>query len=210
MNPSEEYKSLYKDMYSGGQERAWRDAGAICKAANIERAWAAAGTAMPRVVEIGCGEGAVADRLAGLQFFSEYVGFDLSPSGVEEAKSRQIADAHFELVTGSSLPAADDSADVVILTHVVEHLEHPRELIAEARRIAPWLIVEVPLEMHSRTPHDYDWNPVGHINKFGPKAIRHLVQTCQFEVVTQFTTNPSRETAIFFDNSLKRRLSWRT
>lgn len=207
MPASEDLRRHYQSFYASGKDFEWRRIGAIDKAANIIRAWHSQSGLQPRVVEIGCGDGAIAARLAELDFFASYRGFDISDSGIGNAKSRAIAQAEFA-VCSSPILAEDDSADVVIMSHVIEHLEHPRELIKEARRIAPLLIAEVPLELNRGLKNDYDWNPVGHINKYSRKAIRQLIQTCQFDVLDQFTTNPSRAVAEFHSPGLPSSVRW--
>jgi ubiquinone/menaquinone biosynthesis C-methylase UbiE len=202
--------NLYQDMYANDVERLWRDVGAIDKGANILRAWSRAGfRSRPKVVEIGCGEGAIAEYLAQVEFFESYVGFDLSSSGISSAIKRDVRGARFIQVDGETMPFKSDNADLVIMSHVIEHLEHPRALIYEARRIAPWLIVEVPLELNARSPRDHVWDDLGHINKYTALSIRHLVQTCDLEVVEQMTTNPSRAVALFSDSSEMHKLQWR-
>jgi ubiquinone/menaquinone biosynthesis C-methylase UbiE len=210
MAVSRRIKDLYKDAYAGGAERDWRDTGAVGKAANIATVWRNAGMpANPTVVEIGCGEGAIANALERLRFFGSYTGFDLSASGIEQARSRDIPGATFAVLDGDRVPVEDDSADLVVMSHVVEHLEHPRVLLYEARRIAKHVVVEVPLELHVRTPRDYVWDDLGHINKYTSTSIRHLVQTCDFEVIGQITTNPDRAAALFKGATRKRRVAWR-
>jgi SAM-dependent methyltransferase len=207
MPASEDLKRHYQSFYASGKDAEWRSIGAIDKAANIVRAWHSQSASRPRIVEIGCGDGAIAARLAEVDFFASYRGFDISDSGIESAKSRAIARAEFT-VCGSPIPVEDDSTDVVIMSHVIEHLEHPRELLKEARRIAPLLIAEVPLELNRGLTEDYDWDPVGHINKYSRKAIRQLIQTCQFDVLSQFTTNPSRAVAEFNSPGLRSSVRW--
>lgn len=200
---------LYADMYASGAERARRDAGAVDKADNIVRICQLAGLpARPRVVEIGCGEGAVAAALAGRGFFETYTGFDFSESGITEARSRDIPGAEFHVSSGDGVDLPDDSVDLVVLCHVVEHLEHPRALLYEARRLAKSVVVEVPLELNARLPRDYVWDAVGHINKYTATSIRQLVQTCDLEVQQQFTTNPSQAQALFGNVTVKRRIVW--
>jgi ubiquinone/menaquinone biosynthesis C-methylase UbiE len=208
MKPSDRVTGLYTDMYAHGVERAWRDAGGADKGANIIRIWNRAGLpAKPRVVELGCGEGAIAEMLAKRGFFGQYDGYDLSDSGIQEARARDVPGATFHLGTGDKMPMGDDSADLVILSHVVEHLEHPRTLIYEARRIAKHIIVEVPTELTARLPRDFVWNELGHINHYTAKSIRQLIQTCDLEMLDQFTTNPPH--ALFGTPTRKQRLSWR-
>lgn len=207
MSTSEDLCRHYSGFYSTGNESEWRRLGAIGKADNIVKLWGGLSEPRPHVVEIGCGDGAVAARLAELDFFASYRGFDISESGISEAAGRCLANASFS-TCGSSIPLGDDSADLVIMSHVIEHLEHPRQLLYEARRIAPLLIAEVPLELNRSLPNDYDWNPVGHINKYNRKAIRQLVQTCQFDVLEQFTTNVSRDVACYRQSRIAGNLKW--
>lgn len=209
MQPSSRISDLYTAMYAGGVERDWRDAGAVDKADNIVRSCREAGlSARPRVVEIGCGEGAIAAALARRGFYSSYAGFDVSESGIREAEDRGVPGTSFTVTSGDRIPVADDSADVVLLCHVVEHVEHPRVLLYEARRIAQHVIVEVPLELNMRLPRDYVFDDLGHINKYTATSIRQLVQTCDLRVVGQFTTNPTRGHALFGNTSRKRVIAW--
>lgn len=209
MGVSIRFKGLYDGMYDHGVAREWRDLGAIDKAANIDTIWHQAKLPpRPKIVEIGSGEGALASALQRLGFFSHYQGFDLSESGITEATARKVPSAEFLLVDGDGIPVEDDSADIVVLSHVVEHLEHPRVLLYEAYRIARHVIVEVPLELNARTPWNYIWDDLGHINKYSATSIRHLIQTCNFVVVQQTTSNPSRAVSLFHDDSMRHRLEW--
>lgn len=184
---SDELHEHYRYEYTDGAEYEWRRLGALDKADNIVSAWDGP---RPNMIEIGCGEGAVGARLAELGFFASYRGFDISASGITEAQARNIPGATFTVFDGETIPA--ESADLVVMCHVLEHLEHPRQLLAEAHRLAPLLIAEVPLELNRGMPSDYDWNPVGHINKWNRDSFRQLIQSSRFDVLAQFTTNPSR------------------
>lgn len=207
---SPEIKALYTDYYGSEQGKAWRDTGAVDKADNIVNVWRETKSqpARPSIVEIGCGEGAVAAALAERGFFSDYLGFDLSTSGIAEAKARNVPGAVFKVSEGDDIAVPDRSADLAVLSHVVEHLEHPRVLLREAARIAPYVAVEVPLELTARAPKDYEVDALGHINKYNSTAIRHLVQSCGFEVLVAHTTSMSLATTQFFEKSFKRRMVW--
>lgn len=210
MPVSDSYREMYSKMYGGEGMKNWRDVGGLAKAANICRLWAQRGLPeKPSVVEIGCGDGAVAEHLARAGFFREYQGFDLSDSAIRVAQERNIADARFSVADQDVVPLGDDTADLVIMSHVVEHLEHPRALLYEARRIAPLLIVEVPLEHHVRQPRDFVFDDLGHINAYTAKSIRRLVQSCRFRVLLQETTNVDLATRTFFDAGIKAKTAWR-
>jgi SAM-dependent methyltransferase len=145
-----------------------------------------------RVLEIGAGDGAITQLLCQAQFSASHHALEISTSGVEALKSRALpAHVEVDLFDGVTVPFEDNHFDVVILSHVVEHLEHPRQLIGEARRLAPHLFIEVPLEDTLRLPLDYRPNAVGHINFYTPSSIRRLIQTCGFKVIKQRVAPPS-------------------
>ncbi len=87
----------------------------------------------------------------------------------------------------------DDTFDLAIMSHVIEHLEFPRQLLYEAARVARYVFVEVPLEDTVRLPRDFAFDAVGHINVYSPKTIRRLVQSCGLRVLREMTTNPPKE-----------------
>jgi SAM-dependent methyltransferase len=185
----------YKDFYRPGddQQRLWRAAGASEKVANILRIWPATRTSIrPTVVDIGCGDGAIAAELARFGFIQRLVGFDVSDSGVAIAKSRNIPDATFATYDGRRLPLDDQAYDLALLSHVVEHVEEPRVLLREAGRVARWLVVEVPLERNAKLRGDFRWTDTGHINFYDPVLIRQLIQSCGLSVVAERVTNPGR------------------
>jgi ubiquinone/menaquinone biosynthesis C-methylase UbiE len=211
MAVADRYRRLYADAYTDAatESARWRDLGAIDKARNIVRVWETAGLpAKPQVVEIGCGNGAIAQRLAEIDFYGGYRGYELSASGIEVAQERHVEGAHFELIDGNTMPLEPDEADVVVMSHVVEHLEHPRMLLYEAHRVAEWLVVEVPLEQHLRQPRDFAFDSLGHINAYTAQSIRRLIQSCGFTVEKQLTTNVSQAVHTFYGASLKSRLAW--
>ncbi len=154
----------------------WRRLGAIDKCANIVRL--CSGYERGEVLEIGCGDGAILERLASIGFGARYTGLEISPSAVRAVQEKNIPGASVELFDGYELRFADKQFDLAILSHVVEHVEHPRRLIEEAARAARKVFVEVPLEDNMRLPEDFVFDRVGHINFYNVKTIRRLVQSC--------------------------------
>ena len=123
-------------------------------------------------------------------FAETYDGYDISASGVAAADARGIPRASFHTFDGVRVPVEQGSYDLAILSHVVEHLEHPRMLLAEAKRVARHVVVEVPLELNMRTPQHFRWSDVGHNNLYTPLLIRHLLESCGFEVLAEQVTCP--------------------
>ena len=95
------------------------------------------------VVEFGCGTGRLAERLLRerLPSHATYVGFDVSPTMVELARSRLAPwkeRALVHLTAGApALPVADHAFDRFLSTYVLDLLsqEEIDEVLSEARRV---------------------------------------------------------------------------
>jgi len=180
------------DEYYDTDISEWRQLGAIDKAANIHRLCDA--YAPSSVLDIGAGEGSVLQRLADTGFGRRHFALDISASGVQRIRDRKIPSlVECQQFDGYSVPYPDASFDLAILSHVLEHVEHPRLLLNEAARVAKFVFVEVPLEHNRRLAKDYVWDAVGHINFYTAQTIRLLVQSCGHEVIAQLETHSARE-----------------
>ena len=173
----------------------WRRLGAIDKCANIVRL--CAGYERKEVLEIGCGDGAILERLALTGFGTRFTGLEISPSAVRAVQDKNISGASVELFDGYELRFADKKFDLAILSHVVEHVEHPRRLIEEAARAASKVFVEVPLEDNLRLPEDFVLDRVGHINFYNVKTIRRLVQSCGMVILGAHLSHSSLSSYIY-------------
>jgi ubiquinone/menaquinone biosynthesis C-methylase UbiE len=188
----EQLSDNYADYYET-EDAAWRRLGALDKAANIANLCGDVPHAS--ILEIGAGDGAVLERLSELAFGEVLHAAEISPSAIDCMNRKRIprlADAR--LFDGQRLPYGADSFDLAVLTHVLEHVEHPRVMLEEAARVARHVFVEVPLEDHSRMRRDFVFDHVGHINFYSPRTIRWLVQSCNLQVMQQTMTNPSKAT----------------
>jgi SAM-dependent methyltransferase len=91
---------------------------------------------LPRgaVLDVGCGTGVLAARLAALGY--QAAGVDLSVAMLGEAQRRGLADVFAALAT--ALPFEDDSFDLAITVATLHHLETPERVagtIAEMARV---------------------------------------------------------------------------
>jgi ubiquinone/menaquinone biosynthesis C-methylase UbiE len=99
-----------------------------------------------RVLEIGCGPGAVARALASRSDIGEVVGVD--PSPIFLAKGRELAQhlPNLTFVEGDAraLPLEDDSFDVVVFHTTLCHVPAPEIALTESSRVlrrGGWLAV---------------------------------------------------------------------
>jgi SAM-dependent methyltransferase len=89
------------------------------------------------VIDVGCGDGALTHLLSE-RTGGPVVGIEPEPSGVELASvtlATAGSRAEVRRGRGEQLPFEDSSASLVVLCEVVEHLESPEPLLAEAARV---------------------------------------------------------------------------
>ena len=83
-----------------------------------------------RVLDLGCRDGAL--TRAYVQG-NDVVGVDADPEALAEAAKLGIETHHADL--DQPLAFDDESFDVVVAGELLEHLRHPRALVAETRRV---------------------------------------------------------------------------
>ena len=191
-------QSNYEDYYEE-TDSEWRSLGAINKAYNIVTLCKE--LSINSVIEIGAGEGLILKRLSDLYFAQELYALEISPTGLKAIKNKKIPFLkECSLFDGYNVPYNNKKFDLAVLSHVIEHVEYPRKLIYEAKRIAKYVFIEVPLEDTVRLSRDFIFDAVGHINFYSLKTICRLIQTCNLKVLSQQTTNPSKDVYTFQKN----------
>ena len=136
------------------------------------------------VLEVGCGEGELAQPILQATRADSYLGTDLSSRIVEEARSRNPG-LTFEVQNAEQLPYGDKSFDLVVACEVLEHVENPEAVLRELDRLsAKWILVSVPREPLWRVlnmARGAYWsdlgNTPGHIQHWGKRSFIRLVSS---------------------------------
>ncbi len=147
------------------------------------------------VLEVGCGEGHLADHLvkAGPRP-EEFHAVDVSLDQVRGDLDPLI---FFRNASIYELPYDDDRFDLVICCEVLEHLERPEEGLAELVRVAkkavlistPWEPVWRAMNMaRGKYLSDYGNTP-GHIQHFSRRALVRMAKT-RLEIIGKRTPLP--------------------
>src|SRR5919199_3054989 len=187
---------FYDEAYSQADPAAargygeWRALGARTKADHVVALLARGGVRPRRLVEIGCGAGSLLAELAARGVAPELEGLDLSAAAIEIARDQGLTGVRFEVFDGARVPADDRAYDVAVLSHVLEHVPEPGALLAEAARVAAWVVVEVPLEDNrsaARPAKRAEAARIGHIQFFDRAAVRALCAAARLEVRTELT-----------------------
>jgi ubiquinone/menaquinone biosynthesis C-methylase UbiE len=103
-----------------------------------------------RVLEVGCGNGTIAERL---REGHAVVAVDVTLGSAQATHER--ASCPVALAGLPDLPFKDDAFDTVVCSHTLEHIPDLWKAAAELRRVAPRVIVVVPCQRYYRYTVDY-------------------------------------------------------
>jgi ubiquinone/menaquinone biosynthesis C-methylase UbiE len=181
MQISENVKGSYSTQYDQSAV-LWRNTGAKYKALNIVEL--SKNISFRNVLEVGAGEGSILNWLSEWNFCPDLNCVEISESGIELIKSKNIRNLHdILLFDGYKIPYPDNHFDLVICSHVLEHVEHERVLLREIKRVSRYQIFEVPIDfsfyVDKKVKHFLSY---GHINIYTPGLFRFLLSTENFEV----------------------------
>jgi SAM-dependent methyltransferase len=198
------YDAAYSEDGDAAQRHSrWRALGAVAKAGHVIELCGRAGIEPASTLEVGCGDGALLCELAARGFGGRLHGVEISRAAVEIARRRaQIASV--SLYDGSRLPAPDDAYDLGVLSHVLEHVADPSQLLAEAARVCTAVAVEVPLEANwsarrrGKRRHSLE---VGHLQRLDRRDVRALVARAGLSVAGERQDPLAREVHAFFASS---------
>lgn len=178
----------------------WRDARHTCAheyllPAVLEQVRAFSGGRQLKILDIGCGNGSVASRLA--EEGHDVTAVDASPDGIEIARSA-FPKVRFEVCSvydDSVLAIAGDAIESIVAIEVIEHLFYPKKLFEQSYRIlrpGGRLVVSTPYhgylknlaislvngwDRHFRV----DWDG-GHIKFFSKVTLARMARDAGFHI----------------------------
>ncbi|MEJ7780597.1 MAG: class I SAM-dependent methyltransferase [Daejeonella sp.] len=206
-------KTAYDGFYTERDEQ-WRLLSAKYKARNIVEVCARYKFA--KILEVGAGDGSILKCLHEWSFAGEMHALEISKSGVARIEERKISNLKsVQIFDGYHIPFEDNEFELVILSHVLEHVEFERILLRELKRVSEYIVIEVPRDYRygadKRMKHFLGY---GHINLYTPTSLRFLLQCEGFEIiadkisiiepeVTKFNTFVNRKKTRSFINSLR-------
>ncbi len=193
---SEDVKSAYNEFYTNN-DVAWRMLGAKFKATNIIEVCQS--IAPKKVLEVGAGDGSILHYLNERNFGEELYALEIAQSGVDQIRKRNLNRLkEVKTFDGYKIPYPDDSFDLIILAHVLEHVEHERVLLRELKRVAKHIVVEVPKDyrfgVDNRMKHFLDY---GHINMYTPTLLRFLLKSEGLDIIADRVSMTTPEVNYF-------------
>ncbi|MCO6451461.1 MAG: methyltransferase domain-containing protein [Caldilineales bacterium] len=145
-----------------------------------------------RVIDLGCGAGVIARRVAArVQPQGEVLGVDISRAMLDFAESQPaMPGLRYQQADSQALPCADASFDAATAARLLMHVDDPQGILREARRIvrplgriaileADWGTAALDHSDRALTRRIIDWR-TDHIdgeNWMGRQLVRHCLAT---------------------------------
>jgi SAM-dependent methyltransferase len=174
------YKSLYVSELN--HEAEWMRRGAAYKVDSIEAFLARHSIGAQTIMELGCGTGAVIQECRRRALARRYIGVDYSPDAIAYLRNNAPEIEAIQADISSSDFSMDGAVDVVVLTHVIEHLDDPHVFLTGTLQKLPfkYIVAEVPLEnlLAGRLKHllrDQRINTTGHVQFFTSSSFEYLL-----------------------------------
>lgn len=180
----EKLKETYNNQYSDKLEE-WRQTGAIGKVKNIMEV--AGDLKFNKIADVGAGAGNILSLLSSYHFGNELTAIEISDSAIAQIKKKRIKRLQ-QIVPfdGYKIPFDDNSFDLAICSHVIEHVEYPRKLLQEIKRISRYQIFEVPIDFSFRVDKKFrHFTSYGHINIYTPALFKFLLKTEGFQLLNE-------------------------
>lgn len=159
----------------------------------IQKVWG--GLITPRrVLDFGSGNGVLTYWMRCNGFGESVLGVDVSHTGVASARADFACEGlRYEHVDYLDTLAGREQFDVVVSSHVLEHITEPEAALTRLRELGRWFVLEVPLErcywqdivyaVRRKERHD---NPLGHVNFWTKKSFRSMLEKCGFLIVRDY------------------------
>ncbi len=185
----------------------WRALGAIGKADHILALCGHAGISPASTLEVGCGDGALLCELGRRRFGGRLSGLEITQAAVDIARARPEIE-RVELYDGSQLPFAERCFGLGVLSHVLEHVPAPTQLLEQVAGACEAVIIEVPLEANlsarrrSKRAHAAE---VGHLQRLSRADARALVASSGLRILGELEDPLPLAVHIFFADSFAAR-----
>lgn len=193
---SKKLQSAYDEQYTD-EMTEWREIGGKYKAANILNV--CKNREFPKILECGAGEGSILKFLDEADRFSELHAIEISDTGINQIKRRNLRKLQeVKKFNGYEIPYSDKEFDMVCCSHVIEHVEHPRILLREIKRVSKFQVFEIPLDYSIDVDKQVEqFLSYGHINIFTPSLFKFLLKSEGYEIVNDILTHINEEVIRF-------------
>ncbi|MGO8818052.1 MAG: class I SAM-dependent methyltransferase [Terriglobia bacterium] len=213
----------YQEIYQRSLEveARWLRFGARPKANSIQALVGGLGPPLESLCELGCGTGGVLSECMRRRLAKRYFAIDGSQVALEYVRKRngsEVVLACHDLETGA--PDLGVTFDLVVVSHVIEHLRNPEPLLRGLLGKCKYLVAEVPLE-NQAVPWATSWlksnllgrkreeNLSGHVQFFSKGTFKSLIESTGWRIHREHRYSPYNRQAIVFNYTRNHLPVWR-
>jgi len=185
----EHYREIYKNQLD--KEAEWLRRGAVEKVNSIEMLLRNNHIRPKSLLELGCGTGAVITECQRRGFAERYCAVDYSEEAIDYLRSHSQGIKTMAADITTQAPWRHETWDVVVLSHVLEHLEDPSTFLQSVQTLNfSYLVAEIPLEdlflnFLKSLIRDRSGNLSGHVQFFTAKSFTKLLTASGFRILDQ-------------------------
>ncbi len=151
-----------------------------------------------KVLDFGCGNGVLPFWLAKSGFADSVLGVDVSETAIRFAKNEFTSSRlQYEHINDIADVAKRDNYDLVVSSHVLEHIKELEPVFSKLKELSSFFIFEVPLEKCLSqklrkffTGASWEDNPVGHVNFWNRDQFLTLLEQHGFVVAKEHLYAP--------------------
>jgi len=159
-----------------------------------------------RLLDVGCGDGGIVKL--GCELGWDAVGVEVDPKAAANAQSVGLK-VYLGSLASQGFP--DNSFDLILMNHVIEHVHDPSSLLRECRRVlrpGALLVVVTPnIRSWGHARFGRDWRgiePPRHLHIFSSRALAGIATSAGLKDVNISTTMRSAPFALRVSKSLRR------
>lgn len=153
----EKFSSLSNEEWKSAYDRAWKHRGNDCVEEGDARLFLNALPEPGSVLDVGCGAGGLAIRLA--QAGHRVTGIDVSQEAVRlatEAGRKAGVTVEWRVGFAEELPYPDQSFDYLVSAHTLEHVRDLKPVVSEFKRVArKKILILTPKQAFKRYMDNY-------------------------------------------------------
>jgi glycosyltransferase 2 family protein len=150
------------------------------------------------ILDIGCGSG-VQLRALGVAKPNLLIGTDVNRNALVYAKNKNIPQSEFIIADAQNLPFKSETVNKIICAEIIEHLNEPEQMIAEAQRLLKnggSIVITTPNEHSIWGLYEFFWDAFGRGRNYGETHLKFF-SVSDLEVFFPIYQR-SHETLFFF------------
>jgi SAM-dependent methyltransferase len=202
------YDAAYTSSIAEGLRfGAWREVTARGKADRVVHALRALPDSGARVLDVGCGDGALLVDLGRRRPGWTFAGVEISTAAARIAAAR-LPGVTVKPYDGDRLPWPDGAFDAGVLCHVLEHVADPVATLREVARVSALVVVEVPLERNvsaARQSKRAHADEIGHLWRFSRRDVQAVIREAGLTCREEVSATLSRDALRFFADGARAR-----